>query len=94
MSNWNNGGRYHGGFSASVHRQAERELEPNCADCGATDCRLWLDHIVNAAAGGPDTIDNAQWLCTQCHDRKTRAESTHGRWGRRTRPPRTHPGRA
>lgn len=78
-SNWNNNGRYHGGFPPSVRRQAERELPKRCAHCGATNVRLWLDHIVNSAAGGPDIIDNAQWLCTPCHDTKTKKEQRAGR---------------
>ena len=96
-SNWNNNGRYHGGFPASVRRQAERELPKHCAQCGATNVRLWLDHIVNAAAGGPDTIDNAQWLCTPCHDTKTRHEkqaAQAARAGRGRHPTETHPGLA
>lgn len=79
MSNWNNAGRYHGGFPPSVHRQAKRNLDNHCAQCGDNQCRLWLDHIVPAAEGGTDTIDNAQWLCTPCHDLKTKAEAARGR---------------
>ena len=31
-----------------------------------------LDHIKELADGGPDTIDNLQGLCVECHARKTR----------------------
>lgn len=95
MSNWNRGGRYHGGFPTPVRRQAETELPKHCAHCHRHDCQLWLDHIIPAAEGGPDTIDNAQWLCTDCHDRKTKAESARGRARRRARgqhPTEAHPG--
>ena len=95
MSNWNRDGRYHGGFPAAVQRQAKRKLPKCCAHCGATDVRLWLDHIVNAASGGPDTIDNAQWLCTDCHDTKTAAERASGQHRRANRgrhPAQAHPG--
>lgn len=94
MSNWNNNGRYHGGFPRAVHRQAERELDYRCAHCTRDDTRLWLDHIINKAAGGSDSLDNAQWLCGPCHDTKTKAEAAHARWGRRTRTPRQHPSTA
>lgn len=95
MSNWNNAGRYHGGFPPSVYRQAERDLPKHCTHCGDNRHRLWLDHIVSVAEGGPDTIDNAQWLCGPCHDTKTRAEANRGRARRTARgraPIEHHPG--
>lgn len=95
MSNWNRHGRYHGGFPASVRRQAERELPDHCAHCHQSDTQLWLDHITPAAEGGSDDIDNAQWLCTPCHNRKTRSESARGqqrRSDRGRRPTEHHPG--
>lgn len=95
MNNWNRGGRYHGGFPTHVKKQAERELPKRCNNCGATGCRLWLDHRIPAAEGGPNTIDNAQWLCTPCHTPKTQAEATRGRARRAAlakRPPEPHPG--
>lgn len=95
MSNWNTNGRYHGGFPEAVKKQAEQDLPKRCAECGATDGPLWLDHIVPAAEGGPDTIDNAQWLCTRDHDAKTKAEAARGRARRASRgryPIERHPG--
>ncbi|WP_429913192.1 HNH endonuclease [Gordonia alkanivorans] len=97
MNNWNNNGRYHGGFPPAVRRQAQTELPPWCNTCGAEDEPLQLDHIVNKASGGTDTIDNAQWLCDPCHDRKTRQERTQGRkrQAQTARHPReSHPGLA
>lgn len=92
-SNWNNNGRYHGGFPAAVKKRAEQELPKVCAHCGATHSPLWLDHTIPAAEGGPDTINNAQWLCTPCHDTKTKAEAARGRARHgRNRPPEQHPG--
>ncbi|GAC81239.1 HNH endonuclease [Gordonia malaquae] len=93
-SNWNNNGRYHGGFPAAVKKRAEQELPKVCAHCGATNCPLRLDHIRNTARGGNNTIDNAQWLCDTCHDHKTRAEAAEGqaiRTAKRTLPKRPHP---
>lgn len=93
MSNWNNNGR-RAVFPESVRRQARRELPQHCAQCGHTG-HLWLDHIIPVAEGGPDTIDNAQWLCTDCHDIKTAAERARGQQRRVNRgrhPAESHPG--
>lgn len=79
MSNWNTNGRHYRGFPTTVRRQAKADLPPWCNHCGADDQPLQLDHIINAASGGPDTIDNAQWLCHPCHDQKTRHEQAQGR---------------
>lgn len=95
MSNWNTGGRYHGGFPAKVKAQARRTLPMRCAHCGTEDAPLELDHIVNAAAGGTNDLSNAQWLCTACHAAKTKTEVAHGRRARSTRgrhPQEQHPG--
>lgn len=95
MSNWNRHGRYHGGFPAHMRRQAAQDLPARCNHCGTDRDRLWLDHIIPAAENGPDTIDNAQWLCTHCHNRKTRSEATRGRQRRAQRgrrPTERHPG--
>lgn len=94
MSNWNRGGRHHGGFPAHIRRQATRDLPAECAHCGSGG-RLWLDHITPAAEGGTHDITNAQWLCTTCHDRKTRHEAARGQQRRAQRgrmPTEAHPG--
>ncbi|MGZ9829876.1 HNH endonuclease [Tsukamurella ocularis] len=95
MSRWNDGGRYHGGFPASVRREARRALPMRCARCGAENVPLELDHIVNAAAGGPNDLSNAQWLCTGCHAAKTKTEAAEGLRAQRARlrlPDEPHPG--
>lgn len=95
MTGWNRGGRYHGGFPAPIRKAAERALPKRCNHCGATNCRLWLDHIIPRAEGGPNDLSNAQWLCTHCHDAKTRAEAARGRQRRTARgkpTPEPHPG--
>lgn len=100
MSNWNTGGRYHGGFPDSVHRQARRTIPKVCAHCGTTDRPLELDHIINAAAGGTNDLSNAQWLCSGpdgCHAAKTKTEAAAGRRARHARgqhPGERHPGLA
>jgi 5-methylcytosine-specific restriction protein A len=63
--------------SAKLRRQAQRAIPRRCAWCGSAD-RLELDHTVNLAAGGTDTLDNVQWLCTDCHRVKTQQERTAG----------------
>lgn len=95
MSNWDKNRQRYDGFSTRVRRQAERELPQQCAQCGAVGVRLWLDHIVNHAAGGADDITNAQWLCTPCHDYKTATERRRGAAARAARgrhPVESHPG--
>lgn len=94
MTGWNRDGRRHTDFPTAVRRQAQRELPAQCAECRATNCPLRLDHIRNTARGGSNTLDNAQWLCDTCHDRKTRAEAAEGqaiRTAKRTLPKRPHP---
>ncbi|WNM74504.1 HNH endonuclease [Gordonia phage Birdsong] len=95
MTNWANNGRHYRGFPTTIRRQAQRDLPPWCNKCGADNVSLELDHIINAASGGTDTIDNAQWLCRSCHDQKTRHERAQGRQRRtqQARHPREpHPG--
>ncbi|TWS25363.1 HNH endonuclease [Tsukamurella sputi] len=95
MSRWNDGGRYHGGFPTKVKAEARRTLPMRCAQCGDEDAPLELDHITNAAAGGTNTLTNAQWLCIPCHRAKTKAESAaahKARAARRRLPTEPHPG--
>lgn len=95
MTGWNRDGRYHGGFPPHIKRQADKVLPKQCNHCGRTDCKLWLDHIIPAAEGGADSLDNAQWLCTPCHTTKTHTEAMRGRQRRTARgkpTPEPHPG--
>jgi 5-methylcytosine-specific restriction protein A len=72
MSNWPNGSR-----STRLRRQARRAIPRHCAACG-TDVDLQLDHVVNLAEGGTDTLDNLQYMCRTHHDIKTQAERQRG----------------
>jgi 5-methylcytosine-specific restriction endonuclease McrA len=85
-------------------RHRRRRPPRHCANCGAhgVGVRLIQDHCVNLAAGGADTIANLQWLCSPCHDAKTRVEQQAGRdraraqrgsLSRRYRDLEAHPGR-
>lgn len=93
MTAW--AGRTYKGFPRNVYREAQHTIPKRCAHCGATDVDLELDHIINHAAGGTDTIDNAQWLCGPCHTTKTNRERAAARAARTARgryDPGTHPG--
>ncbi len=73
-----------------IHRDGSR-----CAQCGATDQPLALDHRIPHAEGGTDALANLQLLCPPCHDAKTQAEANRGkarRAARRRLPPTPHPG--
>lgn len=46
-----------------------------CAHCARTDCRLFVDHIVERADGGADYEQiNLEPLCGACHTAKTHRE--------------------
>lgn len=38
-----------------------------CRQCGATDCRLEVHHIVFLCLGGTSTLENLTSLCHLCH---------------------------
>lgn len=38
-----------------------------------------VDHVIPLSAGGPDTDENKQLLCDECHKEKSRAECAGGR---------------
>lgn len=48
----------------------------NCAVCGMPGTEV--DHIVNRAAGGDDSLQNLQLLCYDHHKLKTQQESKRG----------------
>jgi hypothetical protein len=74
MTNWPNGSR-----STRIRRRARRAFPYQCAGCGIKDgTTLELDHIINLAEGGTDTLDNLQWLCVPCHTAKTHTERQRG----------------
>jgi 5-methylcytosine-specific restriction endonuclease McrA len=52
-----------------------------CRVCGRVSAReLVVDHIVPLHLGGPESDENRQVLCTECHDAKSAAEE-RGRGG-------------
>lgn len=57
--------------------------DPHCKGCGVLTDYPWgfeLDHIVPLSEGGPDTEENSQVLCIECHKAKSRAESAGRVW--------------
>lgn len=83
--------------STTTRRNHRRRQPPRCcASCGATNVKLFQDHIVNLAAGGLDVPANMQWLCEPCHKPKTERERLAGLrafHAQRYRAPEQHPGR-
>ena len=45
-----------------------------CQECGRWRDTLHRDHIVPRWKGGPDTPDNIQFVCANCHEDKTRED--------------------
>jgi 5-methylcytosine-specific restriction endonuclease McrA len=60
----------------AVRFQALRRDGFKCVKCGATGCRLEVDHIkpVREAPELSYDLNNVQVLCVPCHSRKTRLE--------------------
>ena len=53
----------------SLRAQAFKMYGKTCNYCG--DIGNEVDHIIELAAGGENSLDNLQVLCTQCHKAKT-----------------------
>jgi len=49
-------------------------FKSRCAKCGALAEDGQADHIVPRFLGGDHSMPNLQWLCSPCHDEKTREE--------------------
>ncbi|GAA4482614.1 HNH endonuclease [Microbacterium panaciterrae] len=65
-------------FPGPVKRAALARAEGRCQRCGREDLPLQVDHWVNDASGGSNTIDNAVVLCTNCHSMKSATERQAG----------------
>jgi len=68
----------------------ERRRGRKCAICGATRCRLEVDHIVPLESAPRDirywTLDNLQLLCHDCHRLKTIVDNRNHRQRRKLPP--------
>lgn len=58
-------------------RIALRDLY-TCQMCGRVTTKGQVDHITPLYAGGPESDENRQYLCCECHQKKT-AEEEKGR---------------
>lgn len=58
----------------SLRAQAFKMYGKTCNYCG--DIGLEVDHVIELAVGGDNTIDNLQVLCKACHKAKTIAFNT------------------
>jgi len=57
-------------WSTSIREYVEeRENQGRCIYCGSKD-RLTVDHILPKSRGGPDSPDNAVWVCQKCNRSK------------------------
>jgi len=57
--------------------------DPHCKACRELTDYPWgfeLDHIIPLSQGGPDTEENSQVLCIECHKDKTKAEMAGEVW--------------
>lgn len=63
-----------------LRQRALRDLPLVCTACGialdpgarrGSATAPELDHIIPAKRGGPDTIENVQWMCSPCNRRKS-----------------------
>jgi 5-methylcytosine-specific restriction endonuclease McrA len=65
----NNGLRGNTTKRESLRAQAFRMYGKTCNYCG--DVGLEVDHVIELAAGGENSIENLQVLCKNCHKIKT-----------------------
>ena len=64
-----------GGISEPEKKVVAARQAWKCADCKSLLPACYqIDHIVALVDGGPDSIDNAQALCPNCHATKTQLE--------------------
>jgi 5-methylcytosine-specific restriction protein A len=66
----------------ALREQCRQEAFGLCAECnkaGRLKQGSAADHIVPREQGGGDAIENLQYLCGECHSRKSAEEGS--RWG-------------
>ncbi|MGZ9568790.1 HNH endonuclease [Alcaligenes nematophilus] len=75
------------GYGAAWRRQRKAALQRDyhqcrpCAAKGAVTYGNEVDHIIPKFQGGTDDLENLQTICKDCHDEKTRRESSWRRVG-------------
>lgn len=52
-----------------------------CAQCEQVNlaANLQVDHIIPLSENGPDTLENCQLLCLECHGQKSQSEAARSR---------------
>lgn len=67
------------GYGARWRRLRDMVLKRDhyiCQSCGEpSGWSAHVDHIQPRSVGGPDTLENLQTLCHDCHNRKTKQEN-------------------
>lgn len=65
-------------FTKATKRKARERAGNRCERCGASDCRLEVNHRVPCWAGGDNSLGNAELLCAgwsgSCHAIQTRED--------------------
>lgn len=62
-------------WTALQKRSIASEQDYKCAICDELLPLWWqVDHIIPLSQGGPDTLENLQVLCSNCHASKTARE--------------------
>ncbi len=57
-------------WSTSIREYMKEREKPNeCIYCGARES-LTLDHILPRSRNGPESVDNAVWVCKHCNSSK------------------------
>ncbi len=69
----------------STEELRNKSISGVCSICHHWVEKVVLDHIVPLFEGGVHDTMNLQWVCTPCHDRKTRTEASRRRTGVPTR---------
>ena len=52
---------------AQYYQQLCEEYGEHCANCGDSEEKLVLDHIISIAKGGKSELSNLQILCAECN---------------------------
>ena len=63
------------GVEIRARNLARDPLCKHCGERGIVRLAMIVDHVVPLWKGGPDTDENKQSLCFDCHDAKTASEA-------------------
>ena len=77
-----------------VKKQFIKIAPKYCFECFDTG-ELEVDHVKPLHKGGENVVDNLQYLCLDCHEKKTKSDHSDFMFAfnaRRFRPRESHPG--